>query len=336
MRALVVVASLGLLFTACAEEEFQDHEHEGEDDGVGISTSALVATDTVGQAVADPSCSTNLVRGLSDQLIAEVECLRPNTMSRIDKIPNLVLRLNAYPFMQTSAADALKKVVAARGGVTLSVNSSTRTLPQQLMLYRWYQQKRCGISLAARPGSSNHESGTAVDVQDNAAWRAAFTGNTFRWMGSADPVHYDYIGGGTADLKGLSVRAFQRLWNRNHPEDKIAEDGAYGPATEARLTAAPIGGFVQGAKCDEKPDAAATPVDAGAVVEDPDAAPMPAAQSTSEGEEHIDEDGSNLEPGCGIGRHRSSGRALLASFLAIVAFFAIRRRHRAATGSSSS
>ena len=27
------------------------------------------------------------------------------------------------------------------------------------------------------------------------------------------------------DLRGQDVLAFQRLWNRNHPEDKIGEDG---------------------------------------------------------------------------------------------------------------
>lgn len=30
------------------------------------------------------------------------------------------------------------------------------------MLYKWYQQGKCGISLAATPGSSNHEDGRAA------------------------------------------------------------------------------------------------------------------------------------------------------------------------------
>ena len=46
------------------------------------------------------------------------------------------------------------------------------------------------------------------------------------------------------------MKAFQRLWNRNHPGDKIATDGAWGPQTEARMNKAPAGGFAKGAQCD--------------------------------------------------------------------------------------
>jgi hypothetical protein len=48
-------------------------------------------------------------------------------------------------------------------------------------------------------------------------------------------------------VSGLSVLAFQRLWNRNNPKDRLAEDGAYGPQTEARLARAPSAGFAIGA-----------------------------------------------------------------------------------------
>ncbi|MDF2697815.1 MAG: hypothetical protein K0S65_6198, partial [Labilithrix sp.] len=145
-------------------------------------------------------------------------------------------------------ANALVAAQKARG-VTMSINSGLRTLPQQYLLYRWYQTGRCGIGLAAKPGNSNHESGIAVDINDNASWRSAMNGKGFQWLGSSDPVHFDFRGGGTVSMKGLSVRAFQRLWNRNNPNDKISEDGVYGPATEARLSKAPVGGFAQGALC---------------------------------------------------------------------------------------
>jgi hypothetical protein len=45
------------------------------------------------------------------------------------------------------------------------------------------------------------------------------------------------------------VLAFQKLWNRNHQEDAISEDGRYSPATEQRLKKAPPGGFPLGASC---------------------------------------------------------------------------------------
>ncbi|MGE3767260.1 MAG: hypothetical protein AB7L94_33715, partial [Kofleriaceae bacterium] len=40
-----------------------------------------------------------------------------------------------------------------------------------------------------------------------------------------------------------------RLWNKNAPDDPIAEDGDYGPATEERVKRAPAEGFGVGASC---------------------------------------------------------------------------------------
>ena len=49
--------------------------------------------------------------------------------------------------------------------------------------------------------------------------------------------------------RGADVLAFQRLWNRNAPDDPIAEDGVYGPMTEERVKRAPAEGFGIGASC---------------------------------------------------------------------------------------
>jgi hypothetical protein len=200
------------------------------------------------------SCSTTAVRGLAIQLVEEIQCIRPNTLARIDGTPGLALGAAVFPYLQTSAAKALVAARKARN-TTMSINSALRTLPQQYLLYRWYQTGRCGIGLAAPPGSSNHESAVAIDIADNAGWRASLQANGFRWLGASDPVHYDFVAGGTVDLRGLSVRAFQRLWNRNNPSDMIVEDGDYGPATASRLAKSPVGGFPKGAEC-SKPDAA--------------------------------------------------------------------------------
>jgi hypothetical protein len=64
---------------------------------------------------------------------------------------------------------------------------------------------------------------------------------------AGDPVHFDHTA--SADNRGLDTKAFQVLWNRNHPADTIAEDGAYGPQTEARLKQAPATGFAIGPSC---------------------------------------------------------------------------------------
>ncbi|MBS2013664.1 MAG: M15 family metallopeptidase [Deltaproteobacteria bacterium] len=287
LAALVALTSLALSAAACSgdhegEAKVADHHDDGVDENVGSSASALTANDSVATAV-NQSCSTTAVKGLATQLVEEIQCLRPGTFSRIDKTAGLSLGAAVFPFLQTSAATALVAAQKARG-VTMSINSGLRTLPQQYLLYRWYQTGRCGIGLAARPGTSNHESAVAIDINDNAGWRSALQGKSFRWLGASDPVHYDFIGGGTVDLRGLSVRAFQRLWNRNNPTDKLAEDGSYGPATELRLSRSPVGGFAKGADC-SKPSTTDAGTDAEAPASEPADVPViPDATESSEEE----------------------------------------------------
>jgi hypothetical protein len=291
LLAVLCATSLAATAVACsgdheaAEADHHDHAKEP-DESLGASSAALVATDTVATAV-NQSCSTTAVKALATQLVEEIQCLRPATFARIDKTAGLTLGAAVFPFLQTTAASALVAAQKARG-VTMSINSGLRTLPQQYLLYRWYQTGRCGIGLAARPGTSNHESALAIDINDNAGWRTALTGKSFRWLGASDPVHYDFVGGGTVDLRGLSVRAFQRLWNRNNPTDKIAEDGSYGPATEQRLSRSPVGGFAKGADC-SKPMTA----DAGSDA-DPPANSSPAdVPVIPDATESPDDDGAN-------------------------------------------
>ncbi|MCB9616216.1 MAG: hypothetical protein H6722_27590 [Sandaracinus sp.] len=101
----------------------------------------------MGQAVGT-RCSTTAVFGLSEQLIEELNCMRPGLMSRID-VAGIDLGSAAFPYLQTPAAEALSRA-ARNGGGGMFVTSALRTLPQQYLLYRWYQTGRCGIGLAAR------------------------------------------------------------------------------------------------------------------------------------------------------------------------------------------
>jgi uncharacterized protein (TIGR03382 family) len=138
-------------------------------------------------------------------------------------------------------------LIAAGNAATLSVNSGFRTVAQQYLLYRWDQLGRCGISVAASPGRSNHESGRAVDLGN---WSSRVgTMKSHHWSHSVpgDPVHFDNTR--SPDNRGDDVKAFQRLWNRNHPSDKISVDGDYGPQTAARLKKSPATGFSKGAFC---------------------------------------------------------------------------------------
>lgn len=315
------------------------HEDEPVESLVGQVESALVPSDPVSKAVSD-SCTTSAVKGLGEQLVAEIQCLRPGTMERIDDVPNTTLGSAVFPYMQTPAADALRKVAKTRT-VKLVINSALRTLPQQYLLYRWYKTGRCGIGLAATPGTSNHESGVAVDVNDNAGWRTGFQSNGFRWLGASDPVHYDYVGPGRITLSGLSVLAFQRLWNRNNPTDKIGEDGAYGPATEARLAKSPIGGFPKGADCKDVPDGGMTNPDGGGtepedvpVVPDGDEPPPesgapPAAPGPQAGNlPPTDDRPSAGSGGCSTTPAHGAGAPLAVGAVFVVALSLLRARRR--------
>lgn len=206
-----------------------------------------LAAATVG-SVARTACSTAATRGLSLQMLGEVECLRPGTMKRIDNIANVSLGAGALPRLNAAAADRLRTAASA-GAISLS--SAARSTAQQYVLYYWYAHQRCTnvVSLAAKPGSSNHESGVAIDVPSYSALKTRLTNNGFRWLGSNDPVHFDYVGSGAVDIRSLNVKAFQRLWNRNNTGDKISEDGAWGPQTSARMDKSPADGFAKGPAC---------------------------------------------------------------------------------------
>jgi hypothetical protein len=225
-----------------------DHHDLGSEEGFGPDKGeALDPSAPLSSALAQ-SCTTMVVKELATQLVQEINCMKPGSMRRIDEAAGLSLGSAVFPYLQTPAAKALVAAQKVRN-VTMSINSGLRTLPQQYLLRKWFEARRCGIGLAAPPGKSNHESGIAVDINDNAAWRSAMKSKKYKWLGVTDPVHFDYVGAGTVDMKGLSVKAFQRLWNRNNPHDKIPEDGRYGTTTEKRLLKSPVGGFARGAIC---------------------------------------------------------------------------------------
>ena len=128
---------------------------------------------------------------------------------------------------------------------SVQVNSAFRTVAQQYLLYQWNQLGRCGITAAATPGRSNHESGRAVDLANYSSVISVMSAHGWAHDVAGDPVHFDHLS--SPDLRGKDVLAFQRLWNRNNPRDRIAEDGVYGPQTAARIARSPAAGFRVGA-----------------------------------------------------------------------------------------
>lgn len=212
------------------------------DDDVAVSETAQAATVST---YVSSGCSTAVVLGLSKQISDEISCLDSTLLRRFEPTTRLQLTSNAVlPYLGSKAKTDLEAVAATR---TVQINSAFRTVVQQYLLYRWYQQGRCGISAAATPGRSNHESGRALDVSNYSTLISAMSARGWAHDVPGDAVHFDHLS--TADIRGKDVLAFQRLWNRNNPGDKISEDGAYGPQTEARIKAAPATGFTKGPTC---------------------------------------------------------------------------------------
>jgi len=285
--ALVACFGMGCSAAAGGGDDFESDptgragDYDPEPGEIAPSGQALTGSfdGTVSQAAASKGCTTTLVGGLSTQIVEAFNCMHPGAVARVPEKSNLAKGSAVFPYLQTPARDALVKALDANPGKTLHVSSMLRTVAQQYLLYNWYKNGRCGIPLAARPGKSNHESGLSLDTGDYGSWKSSLKAKGFTWFGSSDAVHFDFSGGGTIGLKGEDVRAFQKLWNANNPNDQIDDDGAYGPDTEKRLRAAPAGGWPGGVSC-------------AAIMGSPQAAPEP---DPGKG----DDPGSSGTTGCG-------------------------------------
>jgi MYXO-CTERM domain-containing protein len=213
-----------------------------QDDPLDVDSSAHAST--VGDEVGS-DCSTSVVLGLSRQISNEVMCLEPDGFTTFEEGDGIAFSGSAVlPYLTPAGKRDLVDAVAAHGG-QIQINSAFRTLAQQYLLLRWHDQARCGITAAAAVGSSNHESGRALDVGNYGDWISALGNHGWAHDVPGDDVHFDHLS--SPDLRGYDVLAFQRLWNRNHQDDMIDEDGLYGPQTEDRLVRSPAGGFAIGA-----------------------------------------------------------------------------------------
>jgi MYXO-CTERM domain-containing protein len=181
------------------------------------------------------SCSTAGGEGLSLQLVDVQRCLHPGQFVSFANANITATSARVHLVAQASARDALQTAAAQ---VPLQINSGFRPLSDQYLLWGSGQ---CAV--VATPGSSNHQSGRAVDVNNTVEARTALTNAGCAWLGASDAVHYDCPG---MDLRADTVVAFQRLWNINNPGMLLSEDGAWGPMTLAAMQASPAAGFPLG------------------------------------------------------------------------------------------
>jgi hypothetical protein len=230
------------------EEEVLDYESDDGEPRQQPKPTTPKHYATVAQAAVE-SCTTASVDGLSRQIIAQARCIKPNQFVPLPSRPNLVIASQVFPYLELEAKNRLLKALDSKPKQKMTINSALRTVAQQYLVWRWSATKRCGVPLATAPGESNHEIGTALDIAEAGTWRPVLEAQQFKWLGPSDRVHFDYRGGSAAQNAGTDVLAFQKLWNRNHPDDKVNEDGRYSPAVEQRLKQSPPDGFALGPSC---------------------------------------------------------------------------------------
>src|SRR5689334_22163515 len=139
---------------------------------------------TVGQYASDftmNKCSTEGVRGLSDQIFALLEHALPGQLASCAGFVALGGG-STIPFLQTAACDAFERAVTKKGQ-TPTLLHAYRTVPQQYVLYDWYRHHKCSIPLAAQPGTSPHEKAIAIDIADHAKWHDVLAAENWRWRG---------------------------------------------------------------------------------------------------------------------------------------------------------
>lgn len=228
-----------------------------------FSTYAVLSMGPTRQRVGDVyacsgSTSTRAVAGLSKQLRRVFLQLEPESLRALEDT-----RVNADqdplkpPYLQPNVVVAILAALhAAPLRTSFIVTSGWRSIAQQYVL------RKCNTNATAKPGTSHHGDGSAVDLQPlgctvpgatrdrvHPVWGALLEKQNLQWYGSAnptnvcgDPPHFEFQGQ-HPDLRSTATAAFQRLWNNNNPCDRIDEDGLFGAQTEARLAASPPGGF---------------------------------------------------------------------------------------------
>jgi N-acetylmuramoyl-L-alanine amidase len=187
-----------------------------------------------------PGCSTAVVRLLDKQLIEEMNKIEPNCLVSFADL-DVELGEGVHPFLQLPAKEALAHAISERGQ-KLAINSAYRTIAQQLFLFT--RGSSCSYDRVAPPGSSNHESGLALDIVDPEGWSSFLENYGWCWPAYAnDLCHFEYRENDKKDIGGTAVLAFQKLWNRYNPNEQIDEEGVFGPATEEKLNKSPVEGF---------------------------------------------------------------------------------------------
>ncbi len=184
-------------------------------------------------------CNTGIIDGLSQQLLDRL--LAKKYLVKLDHPLIICEGRHNNPYLQPRAAQDLIKAIELYNRPFI-INSCLRTVMQQYLLRQQYEKKLCGITAAATPGRSNHQSGLAIDIPDYLFWRSPLSKHGWKWLGSWDRWHFDYQHGGV-NLGVLQISEFQQLWNEYNRSEPLKVDGIWGSKTASCVARSPVEGF---------------------------------------------------------------------------------------------
>ncbi len=98
--------------------------------------------------------------------------------------PLLVKKVGDGQYMRPDAADSFNAMVeaAAQDGVRLLAGSAFRSIPEQTLLYLAYVARAFTAPTVAKPGTSNHGNGTAVDVASAPGVSLSYGSAGYQWL----------------------------------------------------------------------------------------------------------------------------------------------------------
>ncbi len=126
--------------------------------GISVPGTALRASGPSWTTATALAARIHADRGLVARAAVGYRDSRPFVLAVVD----LATQGKVQAEVQTAAAFLHMRDAARHGGVDLAVVSGFRTQDQQEELFHLYQRGRG--SLASRPGTSNHQSGHALDL----------------------------------------------------------------------------------------------------------------------------------------------------------------------------
>jgi hypothetical protein len=189
------------------------------------------------------TCGTpdEIVAGLSRQLVDAINCLRPGTLVDIPLDAFIEMLEADRPNLIDGRAVADLRAAAREGNRPMVIRWAYRDVGLQQLF--WLQNEYQGCAIAARPGSSNHQNGLAVDLNDWAYWEPIMRRHGWENNLDNDRVHFDYQRAPDIGLAPLSLYAFQELWNLNVPEAPLALNGTLDAETDAALAGVELDGL---------------------------------------------------------------------------------------------